>query len=270
MLPHLFFALLVTVWLAAPLRSMAQVDTQAAVPVAIAASDLPDGPTAQNQPTPQSQNQPPSSATSQSADPSSIQQPHQTKRILGIVPNFQSVSADQKLPPQSAKEKFVGTTEDSFDYSSIFLPALLAAYSQGTRADGEFGNGAVAYGRYFWRAAVDQTDENYLVGFVFPVITREDSRYYTLGHGGFAKRAGYALSRVVITRNDAGRNVFNISEVVGAGAASGISSTYYPSQERSFSNTATEWGLDVGLDAATFLFKEFWPDVNQRLFHGRD
>src|ERR1700735_4131335 len=32
----------------------------------------------------------------------------QTKRILGIVPNFRSVSADVKLPPQSVKEKFKG------------------------------------------------------------------------------------------------------------------------------------------------------------------
>ncbi len=196
--------------------------------------------------------------------------PPQTKRILGIIPNFRSVSTDQKLPPQSMKEKFLTATDDSFDYSSVFLPALLAVYSMGTDATPEFGHGAVGYGRYFWHAAVDQTSENYMVEFVMPVFTREDTRFYTLNTGGILKRTGYALSRIVVTRNDAGRETFNISEVVGAGASAGISTLYYPSRERSLGNVGTEWGLDVGIDGASFLIKEFWPDINRRLFHRRD
>jgi hypothetical protein len=192
----------------------------------------------------------------------------QTKRILGIIPNFRSVSTDEKLPPQSVKEKFMDATNDSFDYSSVFVPALLAGYSLGTNADPEFGHGAVGYGRYFWHAAVDQTSENYMVEFIMPVITREDTRYYTLGRGGFFKRTGYALSRAVITRTDAGNESFNFSEVIGAGASSGISSLYYPSRERSLGNTGTEWGLDIAIDAASFVAKEFWPDINRKLFHG--
>lgn len=197
-------------------------------------------------------------------------QPHQTKRILDIIPNFRSVSTDEQLPPMSVKEKFLTATDDSFDYSSIFIPAALAAYSMGLKATPEFGQGAVGYGRYLWHAAVDQTSENYMVEFVFPVITREDNRYYTLGHGGFFKRTGYALSRAVITRNDAGRDTFNISEVVGAGASAGLSSLYYPTRERSFGNTANEWGVDIGIDAASFMVKEFWPDINRRFFHRSD
>ena len=107
-----------------------------------------------------------------------------------------------------------------------------------------------------------------MVEFVAPVITREDTRYYTLGRGGFLKRAGYALSRAVVTRSDSGNEVFNASEVIGAGASAGLSSLYYPSRERSFANTGTEWGLDIGIDAGSFVLKEFWPDINQRIFHG--
>jgi hypothetical protein len=106
-----------------------------------------------------------------------------------------------------------------------------------------------------------------MVEFVAPVITREDTRYYTLGRGGFIKRTSYALSRAVITRSDSGNEVFNVSEVIGAGASAGLSSFYYPSRERSLANTGTEWGLDIGIDAASFVAKEFWPDINHRLFH---
>jgi hypothetical protein len=192
----------------------------------------------------------------------------QTRRILGIIPNFRAISTDEKLPPQSVKDKFVTASEDSFDYSSIVIPAVLAGYSLGTNATPEFGHGGVGYGRYLWHAAVDQTSENYMVEFIVPVATREDTRYYTMGRGGFMKRAGYSLSRVVVTRSDAGREVFNLSEVVGSGASAGLSSLYYPSRERSLGNTGKEWGLDVGIDAAADMAKEFWPDINHWLFHG--
>jgi hypothetical protein len=194
----------------------------------------------------------------------------QTKRILGIVPNFRAISTNAKLPPQTVKEKFMDATQDSFDYSSILLPGVLAAYSMGTDATPEFHQGAAGYARYFWHSMVDQTDENYMVEFVVPVITREDTRYYTLGKGGFWKRTGYALSRAVITRSDSGKDTFNISEVVGAGGAAGLSSLYYPTRERSFANTSSEWGLDVGIDAASFVAREFWPNINRWLTHGKN
>jgi hypothetical protein len=190
----------------------------------------------------------------------------QTKRILDIIPNFRAVSTGERLPAQSVKEKLLTATDDSFDYSSVFVPAILAGYSMATDATPEFHQGATGYARYFWHAAVDQTSENYMVEFVVPVMTHEDTRYYTLGRGGFLKRTGYALSRAVITRSDSGNEVFNVSEIVGAGASAGLSSLYYPSRERSFANTGTEWGLDIGIDAASFMAKEFWPDIHHFLF----
>jgi hypothetical protein len=188
---------------------------------------------------------------------------------MGIIPNFRSVSTDEKLPPQSVKDKFIEATHDSFDYSSIFIPAALAAYSMGTKATPEFGQGAVGYGRYLWHAAVDQTSENYMVEFIVPSLAHEDTRYYTLSRGNVVKRGGYAVSRAFVTRTDAGRETFNLSEVFGAGASAAISSLYYPSRERNFGNVATEWGLDIGIDAASFVAKEFWPDINRHLLRGK-
>jgi hypothetical protein len=201
-------------------------------------------------------------------NPAASDRQPQTRRILGIVPNFRAISTDEKLPPQTVKDKFVTASQDSFDYSSIFIPLLIAGYSLGTNSTPEFGQGGVGFGRYLWHAAVDQTSENYMVEFVVPVATHEDTRYYTLGRGTFLKRTGYALSRAVVTRSDSGKEVFNVSEVVGSGASAGLSSLYYPTRQRSFGNTGKEWGLDVGIDAASFFAKEFWPDINHWLFHG--
>ena len=114
-----------------------------------------------------------------------VQEGMQTKRILGIVPNFEAVSTNVKLPRQSAKQKFKAATEDSFDYSSfVLLEKLSRASGKPPRLDSRVHQGAAGYARYYWHTFLDQTDENYLVEFAFPVALHQDGRYYTLGRGG--------------------------------------------------------------------------------------
>jgi hypothetical protein len=191
----------------------------------------------------------------------------QSKRILGILPNFRAVDADVHLPPQTVKDKFVTATQDSFDYSSLFVPIAVAGYDYERNATPEFGTGGVGYARYLWHSAVDQTVENYMVEFFVPAATHEDTRYYSLAHGGFLKRTGYSISRVVITRSDSGHSTFNLGEVIGAGAGAGISNLYYPRAERSFGNTGSQWGTSIAIDAAGFFVKEFSPEINHALLH---
>jgi len=93
--------------------------------------------------------------------------------------------------------------------------------------------------------------------------------YYTLGKGGFIKRTGYAVSRLFITRTDAGKNTVNISEIVGAGAAAGIGNTYYPAQSNPWVKTYQRWGTQVGLDGVFNVLKEFWPDIHHAVFRGK-
>lgn len=191
----------------------------------------------------------------------------QTKRILGIIPNFRAVSADTKLPPQTVKEKFISTAQQSFDYSSVLFSVILAADAQAQNSTPQFHQGAAGYARYFWHTYADQTDENFFVQAILPAVTHEDSRYYTLGHGGIPRRALYAFDRTLITRKDGGGETFNFSEVVGAGAASGISTTYYPSADKDWTKTGQRWLQNVIIDGATYMFQEFWPDINHAVFH---
>jgi hypothetical protein len=191
----------------------------------------------------------------------------QQKRIFGILPNFRGVSAGTILPPQTVGDKFKTASEDSFDYTSFLLAALVAVEQYGTGATPEFGSGGVGYSRYLWHSFADQTSENMFVEFIIPSLTHEDTRYYSLGKGGFAKRAGYSLSRIVVTRSDSGKSTFNASEVFGAGISAGVSNLYYPQPERTAGNTLEKWGTSIGIDAASFFVKEFSPDLYHVLFH---
>ena len=194
----------------------------------------------------------------------------QTKRILGIVPNFRAVSSDEILPAQTPKEKFTTAFQDSFDYSALIFAAGQAGVAQAQNSYPEFHQGAAGYGRYLWHTFADQTDENLFVEGILPTVLHQDNRYYTKGHGGFVKRTAYSFTRTLVTRTDNGNETFNASEVVGAGAASGISSLYYPSRNRTWTKVGQRWLTSVIIDGATFTVKEFWPDVNDAIFHQKD
>jgi hypothetical protein len=196
--------------------------------------------------------------------------PQQTKRILGVVPNFSAVSANTTLPPLSAKDKFFLAARNSFDYGTFILAGAQAGFALNSNSYPEFGHGAVGYGRYYWHTLADTGIENFMVGGVYPATFRQDPRFYTLGHGGFGKRALYGATRVLITRQDSGSEMFNFSEIIGSGSAAGISSLYYPSQYRTWTKVGQKWLTSVLIDSANTTFKEFWPDINHKLFHGKD
>ena len=187
----------------------------------------------------------------------------QTKRVMGIMPNFRSVTAGQVVPKATTREKFITATQDNFDYSALFFSGFIALNAFLAHATPEFKQGVGGYTRYYWHTVADQGVENYFVEFIVPAINHEDSRYYAMGRigGGVPKRAGYALSRAFITKSDTGKPMFNYGEIVGSGVAVGISNFYYPTKEQTVANGFRNWGLDVTYDSVTFLFHEFWPDI---------
>lgn len=193
----------------------------------------------------------------------------QTKRIAGIVPNFQAVSADTYLPPLSFRQKFHLASQNTFDYSSFVFVGLQAEIEEMTNTYPEFGKGEAGFTRYYWRTFTDQSVGNYMSGAILPALTHEDPRYYTLYHGSFFHRSAYAFSRLWVTRNDAGKSTINISEMAGVAITTQISSYYYPAQERGIEVFASKWLSQLLNDGISNVFEEFWPDINRKFLHER-
>ena len=228
--------------------------------------ELPDAPSAlQNSQS--GQTPAPPQKTTDNPDAVSANGTQQTKRVLGIVPNFSSVSADTKLPPQTPKQKLTLAAKNSFDYSSFLVAGIQAGISMNGNSYPEFHQGVEGYAKYYWHTLADTADENFLVGGLGPILFHQDNRFYTLGHGGFRKRTFYAVTRVLVTRQDDGDKTFNFSEVVGSGAAAGLSTVYYPKQYQTWTKVGQKWLTSDLIDSFNFFWKEFWPDVNQRVFH---
>jgi len=196
--------------------------------------------------------------------PASRKQP---KRILGLMPNYRAVSAGETPPPPTPKEAFMIATHNSFDYSAFVFTGLTSLIAEGDDAHPQLGKGVPGFWAYSWRGFLDKTDGNYWVIFALPTLFHEDERYYAMGTGSIWKRASYAVSRVAITPDYHGHNTINASELLGRGIAQGISTTYYPQQDRTAGDVASKYCYALLRDAATNAFREFWPDISVHVLH---
>jgi hypothetical protein len=180
-------------------------------------------------------------------------------------PSSSVASSATLLKPQTATQKFSGTTQDIFSIPALVLTAAGAGTTQAQNLYPEFHQGGAGYGRYLWHGAADQITNGYLTEFVMPVVLHQDARYYPLGYGSFWKRSAYSLSRLVVTRSDQGTKQFNTSMILGSGIASSISSAYYPQREFTLSGVGDRWISNLAGDAVGVLFKEFSPEIGSGL-----
>jgi hypothetical protein len=188
--------------------------------------------------------------------------------ILGIVPDYDTVrNSNGVIMPISPRTKFWLATEDVFDPFGFIITGLYAGGSQLTNQYREFGQGATGYAKRYAGAFADNAIGNYMTEAAFPVLFRQDPRYFRMGPSyGFWRRIGYSATRVIVTRGDSGARQFNFSEVIGNGVAAGISAAYYPPSSRHPEEVCEKWALNVGSDAGFNILKEFWPDMRHKFF----
>jgi hypothetical protein len=203
-------------------------------------------------------------------------------RLFFALPNFLTVENAGKIPPLTAGQKFKVVARGSFDPIQIVWYGALAGISQAENSEPGYGQGAEGYGKRFAAYAADGTIENFFVGAILPSVLHQDPRFFQKAGGSFFDRAGYAVSRIVVTRSDSGLHQFNFSEIFGAAIASAISTySYHPGRtligrnsegvprytasDRTLKNTASVWGSQVGYDTITLVVKEFWPDIRRKL-----
>jgi hypothetical protein len=71
------------------------------------------------------------------------------------------------------------------------------------------------------------------------------------------------MGQIFWTQCDSGRKQFNYSEVVGNSTAVAISEAYY-SDNRTASEAVSSLGVQLGVDMAANILKEFWPDLERK------
>ena len=187
----------------------------------------------------------------------------QDKRIFWIIPNYRTSPSLNPYTPLTAREKFKIAAEDSFDRGTVALAVLFGAESQLTNSTPAFGQGVRGYARYLGTSYADFVIGDMLTEGIYPVMLHQDPRYFRRGRGSVWLRLGSAAGQIFWTRTDSGRTQFNYSEIIGNSTAVAISNAYYP-DNRTTSNAISKLGVQLGVDMAANILKEFWPDINRK------
>jgi len=198
-----------------------------------------------------------------STDSPTQPQPAEAKRLFGIVPNFRTSASLQNYEPVTPKEKFNIAAQDAFDRGTVILAAVFAGESQLTHADPSFGQGAEGYGHYFITSYADYVVGDYMTEGILPTLLHQDPRYFRKGTGRGFGRLGYACGQIFITHGDNGKTQINYSELLGNSVAVAISQSYYP-DSRDPSDAVSKLGMQLGVDMASNVLKEFWPDIARK------
>jgi hypothetical protein len=184
--------------------------------------------------------------------------------MFGIMPTYGLVAVGMQPPPLTSGQKFKLAVQYLNPYTFLFVAAE-AGINQARNSPKEYGQGAEGYGKRYGAGLADGLTDGILVTGVYPSLLHQDPRYYRLGDGNFSHRTGYALTRILVTRQDSGRKAFNFSEVLGSFSSSAFAVTYYPESQRDFSHVAERAGIQFAFDAGFNLLKEFYPDIRRKL-----
>src|SRR6266404_9454358 len=189
--------------------------------------------------------------------------PHESGRILWIIPNHRSSPSLQNYEPLTIGEKFKIASKDAFDPGTMALGALFGGESQLTNGNRSFGQGGAGFGRYFGAAYGDFLIGDYMAEWAFPTLLHQDPRYFRRGTGTGWSRLGYAMGQIFWIHRDSGGTQFNYSEVIGNATTTAISTSYY-ADNRTAADGVSKLGVQLGVDMAANILKEFWPDLDRK------
>jgi hypothetical protein len=187
----------------------------------------------------------------------------ESKMLLGIVPNYRTSPSLDNYKPLTITEKFKIASDDSFDRGTVALAAIFGGEAQLTNANRSFGQGAAGFARYFGASYGDFVIGDYMTEAIFPTLLHQDPRYFRRGTGSGWSRLAYAAGQIFWTHRDAGGMQFNYSEILGNSAAVAISNAYY-ANDRTAGDAVSKLGTQVGVDMASNILKEFWPDLKRK------
>jgi len=197
--------------------------------------------------------------------------PISNDRILGVIPNFQTVSdPTQPVVPLKVRQKFSLFVKETVDPFTFVSAAMGAALSQRGNATPQYGGGMASYGQRLGAAFTDMATQNFFSDALLASVLHQDPRYYRMGpEHSVPRRVLYSVSRLLIGRRDSGRMTFNFAGVGGMAMGIGLSNAYYPSPSVSGSVTADRFVSSITGAALGNLLPEFWPDVSKKLAHWR-
>lgn len=141
---------------------------------------------------------------------------------------------------------------------------VASGFEQGIDSNPKFGTDSGAFGERLGAAFIRDASMRFFVSSLFPVVLRQDPRYYRVASGSIVHRGLEAGRQALVTRTDSGRTAPNYSDILGHLAACALTPLYYPAPSANGRVVVEAWATSIAGDAGNNLILEFWPSIAQR------
>jgi len=195
-----------------------------------------------------------------------IQRQEQSQRLLRTLPNFATTNR-RDPPPLTPAQKFHLFRKSAFDPVEFGVVGMQAGISQAEDEFPEYGQGASGFGKRYGATLADEVSSSFFTDYFYPVLFKEDPRYFRLGEGSVKHRLGYALKQEVICHTDKGGRSVSWENAFGALTSGAVSNAYYPESDRGFGLTMSRSAISAAYGSLGGVVDEFYPDINHWLFH---
>jgi len=166
--------------------------------------------------------------------------------------------------PLGLKQKFYLFNYRTIEPTAFAKSAFGAAIAHATNTPEEWGQGWDAYGHRYGHRLASRGVKN-MIGFGAAALLHQDGRYFRRGEGRIVDRLGHSVAQTFVTRTDSGGRTFATYRFVGAYASEFVTNAWRPPSQREPGDTVLRGTVSLGFDAASNVFKEFWPDIKRRV-----
>ncbi len=248
-------------WLQAPLRALIIFGT-----IALGSTT---GAFAEETPKPQTQTGASSAAQTRADQAPSPPAPPEPVALYNLLEKKSIVFPDIAYSTErlSAGRKFELFVDNSVSVDSVTWAMLASAVGQAHDSPSGFGGEWGGYGKRFGADMAREASSQFFGTFLLASALRQDPRFYAEINPSFFHAVKYSVQRVLVTRNDDGRDVVNWSGLAGPLMAEGLANVYWPDRNRSAGNTLFRYGLDLASRAGGNMLREYWPVLLGKISH---
>lgn len=103
------------------------------------------------------------------------------------------------------------------------------------------------------------SSSSFLGTFLFASWLHEDPRFFPQSNPSLWRSLKYSTRRIVVTRKDSGKDVFNTSGLLGPLASEALANVYLPPSEQTVGKTLARFATDLAWRVGGNMFKDYWP-----------
>jgi hypothetical protein len=172
---------------------------------------------------------------------------------------------EQPYVPLGLKHKAYLFGYRNVDPSSFAKSAVTAGLAQWRNKPSEWGQGMEGYGKRYGHRLANRGAES-VIGFTVAAVFHQDARYFRNPTGTIRHRLWHSVSQTFVTRTDGGGKTFSAWRFAGNYGGQFVTNAWRPERQTGVGDTMLRGTISIGYDAASNVFKEFWPDIRKRIF----